>query len=335
MSARSFFDCFDRIDRFDPRQAQGGSDRPEVVSGGEGGVELTEQSVGPKAGAPRTVSDLLADIKAALAEGLPQEVVVVGEVSNFKRHGSGHLYFSLKDTGGQISAVMFRAAASRLRFEPEDGLQVVASGRVDVYEAQGKLQLYVERLLPQGAGALELAFRQLVQKLQAEGLFDAAHKKPLPGYPERICVITSATGAAIRDIRRTLARRWPAAAVYLILTAVQGESAAGEIARAVRAADANAERLGLDVLIVARGGGSVEDLWSFNAEAVARAIFDCRVPVISGVGHEIDTTIADMVADVRAATPTAAAELATPDREQLRRFCRQQAGRMRRGIGQR
>ena len=314
---------------FDPENARGPSDRPDV------GEDVTTEFVGGAGGAPVTVSALLADVKAALADHLPAKVVVVGEISNFKRHSSNHLYFSLKDSGAQIAAVMFRSAADKLKFDPVDGLEVVVEGRVDVYELQGKLQLYVDRLTPRGQGALELAFRQLVAKLRTEGLFDPACKKPLPTYPGTLCVITSPTGAAVRDIRRTLGRRWPAATVYLLGVRVQGEGAAQEIARAVRLADANADRLGLDVLIVARGGGSIEDLWAFNEECVARALFDCRVPVISGVGHEVDTTIADMVADVRAATPTAAAECATPDRDDLRRLLGRLAGRLERNLVER
>jgi len=318
---------------FDPDRARGPTDQPDVAAGRDARtLDVTAEFVGREGGAPMTVSALLAAIKTALAERLPRDVVVIGEISNFKRHGSGHLYFSLKDANGQIPAAMFRASAEKLRFEPTDGLEVVAEGRVDVYEPQGKLQIYVTRLTPRGAGALELAFRQLVAKLEAEGLFDSAHKAPLPPYPATICVITSSTGAAIRDIRRTLARRWPAGTVYLIPVRVQGGEAAEEIAQALRQADANAERLGLDVIILARGGGSIEDLWCFNEEAVARAIFNCQAPVVTGIGHEVDTTIADMVADVRAATPTAAAELATPDREQLVRLLGQLGARLGRNV---
>ena len=307
---------------FDPNRARGGDDKPDV------GVDATVEFVGGTASAPMTVSVLLGQVKTALADYLPRRVVVVGEISNFNRHGSGHLYFSLKDPAGQIAAVMFRSAAAKVKFDPTDGLEVVAAGRVDVYEAQGKLQLYVTSLTPRGAGALELAFRQLVDKLRGEGLFDPAHKRALPAYPRTLCVVTSPTGAAIRDIRRTLSRRWPTANVYLLATRVQGDGAAEEIARAIRLADGSADRLGLELLIVARGGGNIEDLWCFNEEIVARALADCRIPVVSGVGHEVDTTIADMVADARAATPTAAAELATPDRRELHRLLRQLAMRL-------
>lgn len=279
---------------------------------------------------PLTVSDLLLLVKDALAAGLPRRISVVGEISNLKRQSSGHLYFCLKDGRGQISCVMFRSAAGRLKFDPQDGLEVVADGRVDIYDMHGKLQVYVESLAPKGAGALELAFRQLVARLQAEGLFDPAHKKPIPPYPQTIAVITSPTGAAVRDIARTLRRRWPAAEVYLLPVKVQGDGAAEEIARALRLASANAKRYGFDVLILARGGGSLEDLWCFNEEVVARAIHACCIPVISGVGHETDTTIADLVADLRAPTPTGAAELATPDAADLRRHLAQLTAHLRR-----
>jgi len=282
--------------------------------------------------APLTVSDLLAKVKAALGDAFAGRVRVVGEISNFKRHSSGHLYFRLKDADTAIDAVMFRRAAGRVKFTPGDGLEVLAEGRIDVYEAQGRLQFYVERMTPKGQGALELAFRQLREKLQGEGLFDPARKGPLPRFPRAVGVVTSRTGAAIRDIDRTLRRRWPAADVYLVSVHVQGEGAAAEIAEAVRLLDAAAERYRIDTIIVARGGGSIEDLWPFNEEIVARAIFAAATPIISGVGHEVDVSISDMVADVRAATPTAAAELAVPDREEVSRLVTDLAGRLGRSV---
>jgi len=315
---------------FDPDRAKGPTDEADVVGGA--GRDVTDEFVNRGGDEPLTVTELVADVRSALAARLPRKVAVVGEISNLSQPRSGHIYFSLKDADTQIAAAMFRGAASKLRFQIENGLEVVAEGRVDVYEAQGKLQLYVERVTPRGAGALELAFRQLVAKLDAEGLFDPERKQSVASYPNAICVITSPTGAAIRDIRRTLGRRWPAATVYLIGVLVQGDEAAGQIARAIRLADANAERLGIDTLIVGRGGGSLEDLWCFNEEIVARTIYECRIPVISGVGHEVDTTIADMVADVRAATPTAAAELATPDGAELRRHLGQLTQRLGRNV---
>ncbi|HHH76522.1 MAG TPA: exodeoxyribonuclease VII large subunit, partial [Phycisphaerae bacterium] len=225
----------------------------------------------------------------------------------------------LKDSNCAIDAVMWKRDAGRCKFDPSDGLEVVVEGRVDVYDVSGRLQLYVEQMTPKGAGALELAFRQLQEKLAAEGLFDPAHKKPIPRYPRSIGVVSSPTGAAIRDISRTLRRRWPGAKVYLIGARVQGEHAAGEIARAITALDAGAKRLGIDTIIISRGGGSIEDLWPFNEAIVARAIFAASVPIISGVGHEVDVTIADLVADIRAATPTAAAEIAVPDHNEISR----------------
>ncbi|MCD4699353.1 MAG: exodeoxyribonuclease VII large subunit, partial [Phycisphaerae bacterium] len=276
---------------------------------------------GTKKSAPLTVSDLVARIKEALLDTFPKRLSVVGQISNLKRHSSGHLYFSLKDASAAIDAVMFRSAASGVRFDVEDGLEVVASGRIDVYERQGRLQFYVERLAPQGTGALELAFRQLKDRLEHEGLFDPARKKPLVRFPRAVGVITSPTGAAVRDIARTLSRRWPAAKVFLVPVRVQGDQAAGQIADAVRLMDATAEKYQIDTIIVARGGGSLEDLWAFNEEVLARAIFAADTPIISGVGHEVDFTISDFVADVRSATPTAAAELATPDGTEIRRHC--------------
>ncbi|MCE5278665.1 MAG: exodeoxyribonuclease VII large subunit [Planctomycetaceae bacterium] len=294
---------------FDFSKAKGPRSTPVV-----GGDEAAAQPP-----APWPVSLLVRHIKESLSECFPAAVSVLGEISNFKRHSSGHLYFRLKDANAAIDAVMFRTSAARLKFEPADGLEVVAQGRIDVYDQRGQLQICIDRLSPKGAGELELAFQQLRQKLQAEGLFDPEAKKPLPLYPRAIGLITSPTGAAVRDIARTLARRWPAATVYLLPVMVQGAEAAGQIAQAVALLDAAADRLGIDTLIVARGGGSLEDLWAFNEEGVARAIFAARTPVVCGVGHEVDVTIADLVADVRAPTPTAAAELAVPDGAAVRR----------------
>ncbi|MHC4982235.1 MAG: exodeoxyribonuclease VII large subunit [Planctomycetota bacterium] len=295
---------------FDPARARGPRSGPDVGQ---------FRAPGASPAAPLSVSALVASIKDALADAFPQSVAVIGEISNLKIHSSGHIYFRLKDARSAIDAVMFRDDAARLKFTPEDGLEVIAEGRVDVYELRGQLQLYVERLSPKGTGALELAFRQLREKLQREGLFDPAAKRPLPTFPRAVGVVTSPTGAAIRDIRRTLLRRWPAARVYLVPSLVQGEGAAKTIAEGVALLDANAERYEIDTIIVARGGGSLEDLWPFNEENVARAIFAARTAIISGVGHEVDVTIADLVADARAATPTAAAELAVPHAGEIAR----------------
>ena len=282
-----------------------------------------------------SVSALVAKIRSAMGRAFPSRVAVLGQISNLTRAESGHLYFRLKDGESALDAVMFRPQASRLKFAPEDGLEVVAEGHVDVYAVRGHLQLRVERLGPRGTGALELAFRQLQDKLRGEGLFDEKHKKAIPRFPRAIGVVTSPAGAAIRDIRRTLRRRWPAARVYLLGVPVQGEAAAGQIAEAVRLLDAGAGRYEIDTIIVSRGGGSLEDLWAFNEEPVARAIFAASTPIICGVGHEVDTTIADMVADVRAATPTAAAELAAPDRTAVARALSDMAGGMARTVSDR
>ncbi len=270
----------------------------------------------PRAAAPGgtlTVSQLTALVKQAVQLHLPATVHVIGQISNFKRHGSGHLYWTLKDEQSELSCVMWRSDAVRIRFDPRDGLEVIVTGTVDVFERAGRYQLYARKMEPRGTGALELAFRQLCEKLRMEGLFDPRHKKPLPRFPQRIAVVTSPTGAAVRDILQTLRRRYPCVTVYVCPVRVQGEGAAAEIAAALHALNAWSTTLGgIDVLIVGRGGGSIEDLWPFNEEPVARAIFASQIPVISGVGHETDVTVADLVADVRAATPTAAAELAVP-----------------------
>jgi len=275
-----------------------------------------DQSSDPEA---LSVSALLAGVKGALSDAFPGRVTVVGEISNFKFHASGHMYFRLKDANSAIDVAMFKGRAGRLKFTPTNGMEVVIVGRIDVYEVRGQLQLYADRMTPCGQGALELAFRQLCDRLRGEGLFDPSIKKALPKYPRGIGIVTSPSGAALRDIRRTLRRRWPAVAAYLVGAMVQGDGAAQQIAEAISLLDANAEKYEIDVIIVARGGGSIEDLWAFNEEPVARAIHRSRTPIISGVGHETDTTIADMVADVRAATPTAAAELAVPDASEATR----------------
>ncbi len=253
-----------------------------------------------------SVSELSAEIKDLLEEQY-RDVWVAGEVSNFRAAGSGHLYFTLKDTTAQLRAVCFRNQARYLKFRPQDGISVIARGHLSVYEARGEYQLYVEYLEPAGLGALQLAFEQLKQKLAAEGLFDLARKKPLPVLPRTIGVVTSPTGAVVRDILRVLRRRFRNMNVLIYPVKVQGEDAAEEIVEGIKYF--NRER-NADVLIVGRGGGSLEDLWAFNEEVVARAIAASAVPVISAVGHETDYTIADFVADLRAPTPSAAAELA-------------------------
>ena len=235
---------------------------------------------------------------------------IEGEISNFTQARSGHLYFTLKDENAQLKCVMWRSAADRLPFMPENGDAVVARGRVSVYEAGGAYQLYAESLEPAGRGELTLAFERLRAALAAEGLFDEDRKKPIPAFPNKIGIVTSADAAALRDILNVLSRRWPLLSVLIAPTLVQGQDAPRQIARAIRWLDG---RHDIDTIIVARGGGSIEDLWAFNEESVARAIFQAEHPIIVGVGHETDFTIADFVADLRAPTPSAAAELAVPD----------------------
>ena len=240
-----------------------------------------------------------------------RNLLVQGEISNYKAHSSGHHYMTLKDEGASINAVMFRSDAMRLKFRLENGMKVIVRARVSSFPRTGQVQLYISEVIPDGAGALNLAFEQLKRKLQAEGLFDPAHKKPIPSCPQRIALVTSPTGAAVRDMIRILGRRWPLAKVTLYPAQVQGQGAAESIARALMLANAIGEA---DVILCGRGGGSMEDLWAFNEEIVARAIYDSAIPVISAVGHEPDVTIADFAADLRAPTPSGAAELAVPDR---------------------
>jgi len=262
-------------------------------------------------GAVLSVTELNNYIKAMLdSDPVLQGVAVRGELSNYKVYPSGHHYFTLKDAECSVRCVMFRSSAAKLRFKPENGMGVTAVGRVAVYPRDGAYQLYVDRLLPEGMGDLAVAFEQLKEKLQKEGLFDPAHKKPIPRFPQTVAVVTSSAGAAVRDIIRILGKRWPGAKVVLLPVRVQGAEAPPEIAGAIRYA--NKFKVG-DVLIVGRGGGSIEDLWAFNDERVARAIFESDIPIISAVGHEPDVTISDFVADLRAATPSNAAELAVPD----------------------
>ncbi len=269
-----------------------------------------------------------------LLDGEPvlSKISVRGELSNYKMYPSGHHYFTLKDQEGALRCVMFKSAAGRLRFRPENGMKVVATGRITVFPRDGAYQLYCDSLMPEGAGDLAVAFEQLKARLYTEGLFDAAHKKPLPLYPERIAVVTSAAGAAVHDMIRILRRRYPIAKVILLPVRVQGAEAPPEIAGAIRYADR--WKIG-DVIITGRGGGSMEDLWAFNDERVARAIYDCQTPIISAVGHEPDVTIADFVADVRASTPSNAAEIAVPDQTELLRWLRGCRERMEQGERQR
>ena len=265
-----------------------------------------------------SVSEVNSRVKALIdGDETLAHVLVRGELSGYRVYPSGHHYFTLKDSSGVLKSVMFKSDAVKIGFKPCDGMSVLASGRVTVYPRDGAYQLYCQRLLPDGAGALQAAYEELKGRLEAEGLFDREHKKELPFMPERIVLVTSPAGAAVQDIIRILGRRWPLSKVILIPVRVQGEEAPGEIAAALRYA--NRHGLG-EVIITGRGGGSLEDLWAFNDERVARAIFASHIPVISAVGHEPDFTIADYVADIRAATPSHAAEIAVPDLDEWLRY---------------
>ena len=255
------------------------------------------------------ISELNNYIKSVLdKDTFLNKVYLKGEISNFKNHTRGHLYFTLKDDTSRISAVMFQSSAVKLTFNPEDGMNVLVSGRVSAYPAQGSYQVYVDTMEPDGLGALYIEYEKLKKKLAAQGMFAPEHKVPIPRFPEKIGVITAPTGAAVRDIMSTIKRRYPMCEAILFPCLVQGKDAAPEIVRQIKRADA----YGVDTIIVGRGGGSIEDLWAFNEEVVAQAIYDCVTPIISAVGHEIDWTIADFVADLRAPTPTGAAEMAVP-----------------------
>jgi exodeoxyribonuclease VII large subunit len=276
-----------------------------------------------------TISQLSQQLAAVMEEKFPA-VWVEGEISNFKVYGSGHAYFTLKDEGAQLRCVLFRTRARRVRFEPRDGLHVLAFGAVEVYPQRGEYSLVVELLEPRGLGALQLAFEQLKQRLQAEGLFDPARKRPLPRFPRKIGVVTSPSGAALRDILRVVGRRFGEIHIVVAPARVQGEGAAAEVAQGVRELNALG---GVDVIIVGRGGGSLEDLWAFNDEMLARTIAASKIPVISAVGHEVDFTIADFVADVRAATPSNAAELVVKEKRAVVESLADLTVRLRRGMG--
>ena len=265
--------------------------------------------------APVSVSELTAHIREIIdLDPELKRVLVRGELSNYKVYSSGHRYFTLKDSEAALSCVLFRSDAERIRFRPENGMSVLCSGQISVYARDGKYQLYVRQMQPDGVGDLYVAFEQLKARLQSEGLFASEHKKPIPVMPSRIAVVTSASGAAVRDIIRVLGKRWPLSKVIVLPVRVQGEEASREIAAAIRYAN----RWNVaDLIIAGRGGGSIEDLWAFNEEITARAIYESEIPVISAVGHEPDFTISDFTADRRAATPSNAAELAVPEREKV------------------
>lgn len=274
-----------------------------------------------------SVSDINRYLKSLIAgELLLQQMLVRGEISNFKQYPSGHCYFTLKDNASALKCVMFRSYAQHLRFLPTNGLQVIAGGSISVYERDGVYQLYVESLAPEGTGDIALAFEQLKAKFMAEGLFNEEYKKPLPKFPKKIGVVTSSAGAVLRDIYRVVSQRWPMVQLVLYPVQVQGEGAAEQIAEAIAFFNAC---YSVDTMIVGRGGGSMEDLQAFNAEQVVRAIFASRIPVISAVGHETDFTLSDFVSDRRAATPSQAAELAVPDRQELKRYLAILSGKLR------
>lgn len=315
-------DDSDSSDKSDESDESGRIEEPITKAAASSAVPAASASPAPLgdlfAPKPYRVGELT-DVLREIIETNLGRVEVEGEISNWKRHSSGHCYFSLKDDRAVLPCVMWRGQAAALKFAPENGQKVVASGRIGIYEKQGAYQLYADSLRPAGLGDLHRRFMELRDRLEREGLFDEARKKPLPFLPRTIAIVTSPTGAAIRDILNVLRRRFANVRVLIYPVSVQGERAAPEIAAAIRRLDAWRDRLALDVMIVARGGGSMEDLWAFNEEAVARAVADCRVPVISGVGHEIDFTICDFAADVRAPTPSAAAELVVQNQADLQR----------------
>ncbi|MBA7682581.1 Exodeoxyribonuclease 7 large subunit [subsurface metagenome] len=264
-----------------------------------------------------TVSQVNTLIKGILENNLPSRLAITGEITNWSIARSGHAYFDLKDENALLPCVMWKSKLDRIKFEPANGLAVIAKGYIDVYSPHGKYQFYAESMQPAGVGALQLAFEQMVKRLEAEGLFEEKYKKPLPAYPERIGILTSESGAAVHDIKDSIHNRWPPAGLFLYPVPVQGEGAAEKIAAALRDVNRRNKELKLDILIVGRGGGALEDLWAFNEEVLARAIFDSKIPVISAVGHEVDTTIADLVADARASTPTKAGVVAVPDMQEV------------------
>jgi exodeoxyribonuclease VII large subunit len=258
---------------------------------------------------PMTVSQITAEVRDLVSRTFAK-VVVVGEVTNLTQHGSGHVYFSLKDSHSVLKCILWASKAERLKFKLQNGLTLIARGKIDLYPQHGTYSLHAEEITPQGMGPLELAFRQLFDKLEARGWFSVEHKKPIPSFPKRLGLLTSTSGAALKDMLRILSQRWPLTEVWIIPVPVQGDTAGRDIAETLHWLNTLTQQP--DLLILSRGGGSMEDLWAFNEEIVADAIFRCRIPIITGIGHETDTTIADLVADQRAPTPTAAASLAVP-----------------------
>ena len=319
-----------------PRAASPAKRLQPAVAGGQSSTHVSPTPPAePKAPTEPVVLSVsqLTDVVKELLEGAFPAVDVTGEITNFSRAHSGHCYFTLKDDNAQVRAVMWRSAAARLRFDLHDGLEVVCHGGLEVYAARGTYQLVVDRIVPRGMGALELALRQLHTKLAAEGLFAPERKRPLPRFPRRIAVVTSPTGAAIKDFLEVLRRRWRGTDVWIIPARVQGERAGAEIAAGI--ALANRVEAEIDTLVVCRGGGSAEDLWAFNEERVVRGIAASHIPVVSAVGHEIDVTLSDLAADMRALTPSEAAELVVPSAEEMRGLLGQFGGRLRAGLSRR
>jgi len=264
-----------------------------------------------------TVSQVNSLIKGILENNLPRRLTIAGEITDWRLHHSGHCYFSLKDENSTLPCVMWKSKFGAVKFQPENGLAVLATGSIDVYVPHGRYQFIIDKFIPAGIGALQLAFDQMVGRLKAQGLFDDKYKKALPLYPERIGILTSESGAAVGDIKNSIHSRWPCVKLFLYPVPVQGEGAAEKIAAGLREINRRNKKLKIDILIVGRGGGSMEDLWAFNEEVLARAIFDSKIPIISAVGHEADTTIADLVADARASTPTKAGVVAVPDMQEV------------------
>jgi len=275
-----------------------------------------------------TVSQVNSLVKDVLAAHLPSWLTIKGEITDWKPHQSGHCYFSLKDAESVLPCAMWRSSFSKVKFKPANGLAVLVTGSIDLYVPQGRYKLIADEMIPAGMGALQLAFEQMVRKLEAEGLFAESHKKPIPRYPGRIGILTSESGAALHDIADSVHNRWPCTRLALYPVPVQGPGTAEAIAAAIADVNRRNDRLKLDLLIVGRGGGSLEDLWAFNEEVLARAIFASRIPIISAVGHEVDVTVADLVADARASTPTKAGVVAVPDREEVLSDLRNQERRL-------
>ncbi|MEZ6189922.1 MAG: exodeoxyribonuclease VII large subunit [Phycisphaerales bacterium] len=269
----------------------------------------------PQPARPMTVAELAGRVKRALADGLPGKIRVVGEVSNLSNRT--HWFFSLKDDAAAMRCVCFATNARRVGFKMRDGMQVVVTGRIDFYDAQGNIQLYIDAIEPVGQGALELRLRQMIEELRELGYFDPEHKLPLPTMPTKIAVVTSRSAAALQDVINTAHRRWAGCRLYLYDVRVQGEQAAGEIAQALGRLSKHGKKIGIDAIILTRGGGSIEDLWAFNERVVADAVYKCTLPIVAAIGHETDTTVAELVADARCATPTQAAMTLVPDRESL------------------